>query len=117
MGSFRLVNQPTYNGASVYSAIINQRGIDLELQSMAADYSNSKLSLAENLRDRQSQPDLADDNYHAYNSGNLAFQSHFHSQVLILDNRTQKCLQRGLHNSGVDCTDSKTWDESRICAD
>lgn len=59
------------------------------LQPMAADYSNG---LAENLRARRNQQDLAHDNYHANHSGNLAFQPHAHSQVLILDNRTQKCL-------------------------
>lgn len=46
MASSRLVDKPTYNDGSVYPAMINSRGIDMELQFTAADYSNGPESIA-----------------------------------------------------------------------
>lgn len=92
MASSRLVNEPTYNGADVFPAMIDSSGIDMGLQPMAPYYSHGKLSLADNPRARQSQQDTAYDNDHAKNSGNLTFRSHIYSQVLMLNNRTLECL-------------------------
>lgn len=82
MASSRLVDELTYNGAGGYPAMINSRGIEMGLQPMAPYYPTGKLSPAENPRARQ----------HANDSSNLTLRSHVHSQVLILDNRPQKCL-------------------------
>lgn len=92
MASSRLVDELTYNGAGVYPAMINSRGIEMGLQTMAPYYPTGKLSPAENLRARQRHQGIAHDNDHANDSSNLTLRSHVHSQVLILDNRPQKCL-------------------------
>lgn len=92
MASSRLVDEPTYSGAGVYPAMINSRVIEMGLQPMAPYYPTGKLSPAENLRARQRQQGIAHDNDHANDSSNLALRSPVHSQVLILDNRPQKCL-------------------------
>lgn len=69
MASSRLVDELTYNGAGVYSAMIDSRGIEMGLQPMAPYYPTGKPSPAENLRARQRQQGIAHDNDHVNDSG------------------------------------------------